>query len=428
MRPSRLYRNLGLNGPLLAVTAAAVDLGDHVYSIGIQRGGGDLSSHSPSTITVDTPTNLDPLNLQSVSSQALDVRLTDEAAEMIHTAANLPETTPLDYTWRFRGRAGRMSAKDSSTGRRGTTLIGAAWSSILPRLSADQHGWTPTEGANLRAAAGYLFAPPFEPRLETQWVPDSSAEADTWPPTDDGEPYDPISPGDLLGILTDRLHIITDARAGELRITTLNGSEIRSERAANAWPIARAQVVDDGSTTWEQPSAFSTVHVVDVRNPDDTIQIYTAGPSPQWHVIEAHDWTSHRAVTNQWERVKGLQWADSQTSWHLSSITIRVDILLASPSEYDRAVAGAVLRLNTGDAVGLAGDWPDHVTGVHFVTQLDERITADGWTIKVGLTPHRAMSGRPSIPVTPVAWNQTRNLNWADAERATWSAGLPPSV
>lgn len=435
MRPSRLYRYLEWPGPgpLLEVTAGDQVLDDdQVHSISIRRGNGQLAGYSPATITVETPTNLDPVNTEALSSVALDVRLTDAAAtylaDRVNTPGTVSGTTPADLQWRFRGRVGRQSARDSGRGRRGTIITGAAWSSILARLSVDQYGYTPEVGMKLSHAAAVLFQPAWEPRCGFSWIDEtSSLTSDAWAPPDTGT-LQPINPSGLISILTQRLHGVSDVRTGELRVTVLSGAELRASRAASTWPIARSQVVDDG-TTWEQPSAFSTIHQVTVRRADDTLFTNTIGPPPGSHIIETHDWSDFRALTEQWHRLRGVQWAESQTSWHLSSIKIRVDQLLRSSSDYDRGVAGDVLRLNVGDAVGLAGDWPELVDGVHFVTSLDETISHDEWTITISLTPYSALAGEPSIPVKPVTWAQTRDVTWSDVPTSdTWETGLSPIV
>lgn len=132
MRPSKLYKRLGLTGPasqLVNVTAGSLELGDNVHSVTISRGGSDLSSYTPSTITVETPANVPP----SESGSYLNVTLDPTAAAAIAAATG---ETAEDITWRYRGRIATLTAHDKQRHKgdpaawRGTTMVGAGWGSL----------------------------------------------------------------------------------------------------------------------------------------------------------------------------------------------------------------------------------------------------------------------------------------------------------
>src|SRR5699024_3912430 len=140
MRPSPLYKRLGLTGPtdeLLDVTVDGQPL--TVYSVRITRGGSDLSSYTASTATTETPQAVSILQAGS----DLAVHLSTPAAN--HIASRVYET-PADLDWRYRGRLAAQTAHDKGDrkGRwKGTTLVGAAWASLYDHAPDEV---TPTAG------------------------------------------------------------------------------------------------------------------------------------------------------------------------------------------------------------------------------------------------------------------------------------------
>lgn len=422
MRPSKLYERLGLTGPfgqLVNVTAGSRELGDKVHSIRISRGGSDLSSHTPSTITVETPENIDP----SEAGSYMNVTLDPTAAAAIAAATG---ETVADVQWRYRGRIATLNAHDRQPRRhlpatwRGTTIVGAAWSSLYqnaPDL------FTPAAGTTLRAAAQALFLPSWSPFATLEW----NGNTEEWPAPEPGQTHDPITAADLLQILGSRLYMLGDTRQGHFRVSALNALKGEAADAAvNTWPLARAHALTP--TTWDQPSTYPTEYRIQLLDPFGNVdEIVTAPggvPTGETRVVD-QDWTEIVQTTEQWRRIHGVRWETFQTSWRLPSLTIRLDHMLASPYTGHRRAAGMLLRLNVGDPVPLAGDWPDAIDGIHLATSLEETITPEAWTLTVGLQDYRALDGSEQFPIKPRTWAQAGTRTWADAGTATWNQGVP---
>lgn len=421
MIPSPLYRRLGLTHPeinlgkLLSVRVGATDLGDRATSVRISRGGSDLSSYTPSTVTVETPLNV-PLDR---SGDELQVTLDPVAADHL---ADLVGESLTDVVWRYRGRAATLSAHDRQHRRhepaawRGTTVVGASWASLYqnaPDLL------TPTAGMTLQAAAQTLLLPSWAPFAALEWAGDT----EEWP----AGPHDEITASDLLNILAGRLYVLGDTRQGHFRVSARSSLQaVAADAAENTWPLARAHVLTP--ITWDQPSTYPTEYRVTLLDPFGNLDVIVTAPggipTGETRVVD-EDWSEIVQTTDQWQRIHGKRWQTFQNSWRLPSVTIRLDHLLASPYTNHRRAAGMLLRLNVGDPVPLAGDWPGTIDGIHFVTGIEETITADDWTMTLALTDYRALDGGTQFPIKPRTWAQVGARTWNDAGAATWTEGVP---
>lgn len=418
-RPSKLYKRLGLTGPtdrLVNVTAGSHMLSDNVHSISINRGGADLSTYNPSTITVETPENV----LPHEAGQDLNVTLTSEALALIATATG---QDPADLEWRYRGRIATMTAHDRKRFKgdpaawRGTTIVGTGWGSLYDH-SPDVI--TPTGGMTLEAAAQALFLPSWAPFATLDW----NGDTEEWPAPEPGETHDPINASDLLRILSSRLYMLGDTRQGHFRVSALNYLQADAETAAvYTWPLARAHVLEPA--TWDQPSTYPAEYRITLLDPFGNIDvIITNPPSGQTRIID-QDWTQIVQTTQQWRRIHGKRWESFQAHWRIPSVTIRLDHLISSEYEAHRRAAGMLLRLNEGDPVPLAGDWPSAIDGIHMVTSLEETITPDAWSLTVGLNDYRVVAGGDQFDIKPRTWAQAGPRTWEDAGTATWNEGVP---
>lgn len=279
-----------------------------------------------------------------------------------------------------------------------------------------------SDGRTLHRAAQDLLLPSWAPFATLEWKGDS----DSWPNLPEGQAHPAITASDLLGILSDRLYMLGDTRQGHFRVASLTAMEANAAAAAvNTWPLARAHVL--APTTWDQPSTYPTEYRVLLRPPSGgTYEIITApGGVPTGETrLEDLDWSELVRDTEQWRRVYGRRWQTFQGYWRIPSVTVRLDHLLASRYASHRRAAGMLLRLNVGDPVPLAGDWPGPIDGVHFATSMEEQITPDAWSLTIGLTPYNALAGEDQLPVLPRTWDQAGTRTWDDAGTDTWNEGI----
>lgn len=404
--PSLLYRRLGWDGtnPLVWAGLDSNELidDDEIQSITIRRGGNDPSAHSPSILTLDTTRNV------GLSSKSIGVDLSDQAASWL---ASRCYTTATKIQTRFFGRRGSTTARDTHQGRRGTQLTAASWDSVF-RRSPDTYN--PGAGTALAAAGIALFSPSWSPARAGVF-----GVTDTW-----FEAPGTITAGDLLSILSSRLHLFSPERTGYLRIRTLDNWLALVEAARTTrWPLSRAHVI--APTTWSQPAELPVEYEITIRNPNGSTTVIRTAPdgTPTGTVqLDQQDWTAFTSRSEHWRRWYGKRGSTLQQRWSLPKLSIPLDRLISSPLENHRRAAGMLLELEVGDPVPLAGDWPDILTGVAYCSAISEQIRPDGWSLELTLLPHRWINGLDTDRPPARTWDQARGT-W-DTQTTTWNQGI----
>lgn len=225
--------------------------------------------------------------------------------------------------------------------------------------------------------------------------------------------------------------VIADRRDGSLRLMTSQWRiDDMTARAATDPHLTRSQAI--------RPATWSTVagarekfYFVDYRDDSQVVHAGVpigpgAGPTGGQEKVTL-DRTGIRYRTDQWRRgARALAARERPESWRVPSIEVDLLMLMTSPYQYHRTVAGHLLTLNPHDPVYLAGDWDATVRGAHVCLGIDERISKDAWTLTLALAPVDMVLGsyaaeHPTIPAR--VWRSARTT-WATTP-GTWQEATP---
>lgn len=66
-----------------------------------------------------------------------------------------------------------------------------------------------------------------------------------------------------------------------------------------------------------------------------------------------------------------------------------------------RAYVGDLLAAEVADPIALGWDWPAEARGVYIITEIAEHIDKDSWTMTLGLTKDKDVTGYQTIPLPP---------------------------
>lgn len=403
-KKGRLYRTLerlGIPTPLLQISGDTFSVtDDQITSVSTSHGGTDPSPGiQPSTCEtlLQRPSWIK-------TGEALDVDLTAPAAQAlaVHTG-----TSAAYLRDRFTGRVGSQRNEDTP-GRLTARLKAASWSAQLGRVNQER-GFN--AGTTVAWAISSLCTPAALPQITTTTYGNWDVLAG---------PLTEATYRDTISKLTSDIGVLArDTREGVLEIWSLPYRKNWAlQQLANKYPLTRSQAISPAQ--WEQPNEDLPAKVrADWINADGTTHSRSSGGTED-SIVERHDWTHIKAQTAsldlRFESLVAQQW---NRVFRLPSIQIDLLYLLASDRSYHRRQAGMLLDLNNGDTIGLSGDWPSHVQGIHVVSGIDEQITQHEWSLNLSLIPHYVVFGELTPPVPPIIW-ESATYPWRDESR-TWN-------
>lgn len=229
--------------------------------------------------------------------------------------------------------------------------------------------------------------------------------------------------GSDIGIL------IQQQRDGSISLLPITKRiELLNSRISSTWPLLRSEAISPA--IWEQHvETASKQYTLKWLTEDDTVYDWVwplpVGANPGLIVeTEDVDWSNIRTVTDNYRRyMDALNYETNAMRHTLSSVKIDLLMLLKSSRYYDRRIAVQMLALNEGDPLYLSGDWPTAITGPQLVQGIDEKITADEWTLELSLTHPRNTLGllaaeTPTVP--PKVWDSARTA-W-NSTAGTWDS------
>lgn len=426
MTTSRLWRTLGLTGPLLTVTSPALqaDLDDHSLSSLTIEAGTTMAGMSTAAATI---TAAGVHTLATTTDTAVNIDLTPHGAARLSA---LTGRTAAALTARFRGRFSGQKVTDTGNVTT-TTLTAQDWPALVSQLDkgaeanqSEPSVWTLYE--SLLNSTGI-------PELYDKLVPWGSV----WPwvrwAPDTPDPY-LIGTSDVTGKFAADLGIlIRQARDGVY--TAWSHDHIRALAdqwsAINPDPLQRSQVLKP--VEWTRASTIPTriswtqqLGIGDHNNTGSYMTGRTTLASKIDDVDMTHVWdigSTSLAPSEDFLAVMNAR-ASRASEYSLTVETVTVDVLalLERNSGVDRPVIGQLLTMNHGDPIALGYDWPDEVAGVYFAARIIHRITPRSWRIELDLMPEAHVSGWKAAPdLTGRTWETAypRPTPW-DQPATTW--------
>lgn len=407
-KPGRLYRKLQPEQPLFRLTIEdGTDLRDTTLTgVTIKRGDGSPGGGvSPSTLEVGLS------GFASIRSGLhCSLSLTTYGAQLLN--GSVGATASLIQP-RFSGRIGRQHVDDRGR-RQQTTLLAASWTAQLARV---RKTYTPTIGENVATVVSELMTSPALPRLS---APTRMATPDQYGTVHKVE--DPQTYGDISKWTSDLGLTVRETRAGGQQILT------HAQRWADALdrmdrsiPVIRAQAL--APAKWQQDSEGIP------RNQHLTWGAGAGTNSATWGdlsdpyaVTVDHDLTHARfnnedQVRAEGFRLRALEW---ESAYAIPNVEIDLIQLITSAKKYDRDQAARLLTMNIGDPIYLSGDWHNNLQGIHFITEVTETITGNGWSLSLSLAPAQIVVGSVSPTVPARVWDSA-TYPWSDESR-TWNA------
>lgn len=410
-KPSRLYRVLAdCPKPIFecVIDGANTRRDDDIQSITIRHGQEDAEGGVP-VATMETAFSgyLTPRPGQNTS-----LRLTTAAADYL---ANFTGATGI--TDRFVGRTGTYSVDDTPK-RTDTTMAASSWHSQLGRRSTKR---TFLRGAWVSDALTTLLTDPSLP------VVPNVTRGGAAPREKFGQVYDPVTDqrySDVIDKFTSDIGVLVRQwRSGTLELVPLAQRIAHADAAMASYPpIARSQVLS--------PTEWGTRFTDDPSNH----RIVTRNASMEPTSLNFGDlnepWRDNRETdlqylyfsdNDQWVTLgEAGRYNEYTGAYKLPEVEIDLLTLFKRGTTYDLMQAGALLRLQAGDAVTFSGDWYPHLRGVQFAEGITETITPDAWKITLHLVPLGAVTGEINTSAKPRIWDQFRE-QW-DNSTGSWDS------
>lgn len=412
-RPGRLYRKLSPHvvAPYfsLQVDGWKSFNDDQITSITINRGFGEARGGVAITTLEVTVQN----QLHTAKLTGNEVRLFMSSTKAAQLAARCGYTGPsTDLMWRFRGRIGPASIKDTGKAKTTTTtLVCSSWPSMESRSGKKT---TLTKPLFIDDAIKQLMT-----RDGTRYTVYRYGDRDVLNETITDTTYK-----DSIEMLTTDFEVLAgDLRNGHLRIMFLPWRVQNAlDRIKTQAPLLRSQALAD--TTWEQPNESHAAQYA-IRYSDSAGVLHTTTRYSESQIepdaeTEDIDWEHFACSTDQWDYASRAK-IYRETTNQLTLPELRVDLLhlIGSSRSYDRRVAGELLAAETGDTINLSGDWPGLLAGMYVITGIKEEITGDSWELSLSLATSTDALGYFSPDIPALVWDSAR-IAW-DNETRRWN-------
>lgn len=317
---------------------------------------------------------------------------------------------------RFAGRLGQSTVDD--TGNDFHTTYGA--SSWIAQMNLSTRTTIPRGGQGIRSVLDDALDLTNPGRgLNVSYY----GKFDTISTTQDAQGFKELKSllGSDIGIL------FQETRDGRTRIM---GHPYRADRVeaqlAATIPLTRSQALTPAK--WEQRNEAPAIRIVyKITNPSGNVDTRAAeiAASPGHRETVDIDW-SYMKIDHSGGQLAQEAYArvfeTNIRKYQVPSVKVDLLKLISSPNQYHRDQAGHLLRLEAGDPIGFANDWPYHVRGVQFVEGITETIDCNQWTLDLSLVPQDQAVGRSDEPAiigrtwdsAGGTWDQ-QTLKWDEA-------------
>lgn len=388
---------------------------DRLVEITVTRGG-PVEGLVPATAEVRVAGPLPPI---PQASQATNLTMTTPMLQWVGDRAGM-NVERLRY--RFVGRVAEQSVTDTSRGQLESRATCTDWAALVASINP------PAAAYRADPTLGHLYADLWDssgvPTPAPTLLGEHRHRVVIGP--DDPNPL-PISTSDVWGLYAANIGtMIRTTRAGLPEAHAL----IYRRDAASTWqstapvPLQRTQVLSP--VEWAMPAAVPTRVALRWRGPTGQPQTTTlsVGDGSFTAATDERDTTMIQPVdggTAVVAAANAMVWRSAPGGYSVRSLTCDVLALLGSTARADRQQAVQLLALEAGDPIALGTDWPEHVGGMHYVTQITERVTPDSWTVELEIIPHYQVTGMPADPVRSYSWDTAlpTTATWDDV-RAPW--------
>lgn len=412
MEPTELYLRLReAPKPLFTITDGISTLDDDsISSISTHHGGSIEGAYTPATASFTQPgLPKTPLNA------GISISLSPAFSTWVKSITGRAVSPTL-----FVGRIGISEVEDKGTAedyRHYSKFNASSWGALLPsstrRVPANR-------GGRLNVLIAQAFNHPSLASLIPVSAGAQSSYDEVW------EPQAEVSFKEAVGKYGSDVGIcVIQQSTGQVYVRPLEDlASYALTVVKNVPAITEGQVL--APANWSQPIDIpaGAVHLKMV-NPA-TGGTYTMGWEPPTGSIlpfepVEKDLSYINSLTQSVPRYgKALTWRSNYRRTGLAKISVRLDILLSSPDEYDREVAGYLLSIEQFSVITLAGDWHRIIRGAQVVVAFEHEINPDGWTLTIELTTFRNAFGLTDAEIPPVPariWDQLDDELWDDQER-----------
>lgn len=412
-KPGRLWRTLEASSPLFGMIITGGDaFNDHsIKSITLNRGDSStLAGMQPTSMEVELTGKF----TKRSTGRTIDLHLSSAGAS---TIARLCGVSSEAIKMRFVGRAGTFRYNDHPlTSQQSTTVMAGSWAA----QETNSGKRLPIVGKN-QPISWILGRVLYRAGSRYSWTARGDFERT-------GVEFEDAGFDDIWGKLADDIYVPAPIkRNGTLAAVSLPQLFAEThERLASTPTLLRSQVL--APAEWNQPNevnselySFLHTNAAGVVIRQDLQYTYSGTNIPDFDVTEI-DWTQLRLndTGHFLYAARAYIMRESSQRWFIGGVTIDLLRLMRSPNRYDREVAGFLLTLEVGESLNLAGDWPIDVSGVYFAASIKEHISADEWSLEIGLIPFLWVFGEQSPEVPALVWDSFTTV-WDDETR-TWDA------
>ena len=221
--------------------------------------------------------------------------------------------------------------------------------------------------------------------------------------------------------------LISHQRGGQVRIESIQSRALKLEQMAKySYAIQRDQCLSPAKWSTTAEMATTKLHVKRrLSNGGIYEQDWPVGTFANEDALRSEE-VDLTYITDRTESFRNIVNAKNYNiNWSqlsVDEITVDMGLLFQRGRDIDREVFKRLLIMEEGDPVYLSTDWPQAVRGSYFSTQIQERISPDGWTFTIGLARAHYVIGVPpsQIPeLKPKTWDQI-NAPWDSPPYATW--------
>lgn len=414
MMKTKLHRKIQApTNSVFSLTIGEYNISDsQIYSLSITRGLSGFSYGVQPAVAEARVRGLYP----TLFHKEMRIKITDPAAEHISKRTGVSASLIAD---RFTGCVGVQNAIDTGKPARNKSEISASsYSSILKPSDLKQNI---SDRSNVRTILINAFSKSVISDLVE--VVDTPKDSKYWDLAHIENGSQELKFSETIGkFASDLMTLCVEKRNGKIQIkpALYRHDEIKSR--ANDYAPLRSNALAGAEYT--QPVGQRSASYLQKETLEDGR--YRERIWPAYSKDYSYDMPIESAEIDFTHIYRMSETSDTvvrakmfQNNWpRLNASKIKFDLLhlLSSGREYDRRLAGHLLKLEHGDPIYFSRDWTYANPGVLIAQQIKETIDYKTWEIEINLEhPMMLLAAGTQIPA-PIVWEQALNT-WASEER-----------